>query len=214
MIRLDSVSARSLHGVSLDIPAGTTSVIGTNGSGKTTLLELCCGLILPADGSVLIDGRPPRNVDTALVPAFPGASLLFSRVMDEIAACCRFAGLATAEVEDRVAAAADAVAARHLLDRSTLTLSGGERFKVSLAAALAARPQVLVIDELDGALDRESLAGMLPVLQSAGVPYILWSTHDRALASRAENAIALGAGGVIATGAAALALFVGWGGDA
>ncbi len=210
MIELSGVSARNLRVDRLEIPPGLTAVIGTNGAGKTTLLELCCGLLLPDAGTVLVDGRPPREIDAALVPAFPGPALIFSRVADELASSGRFAGLALDEVERRLVAAADAVGIRPLLDRSTRSLSGGEQFMVSLAAAYAARPVVLVLDELDGALDRESLANLIPPLRAAGARYVLWSTHDAALAARADHTIALGAGRVAATGVSALALFDVW----
>ncbi|MEN6519271.1 MAG: ATP-binding cassette domain-containing protein [Methanospirillum sp.] len=210
MIEFAGVSVRNLRVERLAIPAGLTAVIGTNGAGKTTLLELCCGLLLPDEGAVLVDGRPIREADTALVPAFPGSSLIFSRVADELASCGRFAGLAPREVAQRVEEAADAVDARHLLDRSTRSLSGGEQFVVSLAAGLAGRPAVLVLDEFDGALDRESLTGLLPAIRAAGARYVLWSTHDAALAAWADHSIALEAGRVAATGPAALALFEGW----
>lgn len=210
MIELDGVSARNLRVAELAIPPGLTAVIGTNGAGKTTLLELCCGLLLPDEGSVLVDGRPPRETDAALVPAFPGPSLIFSRVADEVASSARFARLAPGTVASRVAEAADAVGARRLLDRSTRYLSGGERFVVSLAAALAGRPAVLVLDEFDGALDHESLAGLLPAIRAAGARYVLWSTHDAELAARADHAVALESGRVAATGDAALAYFDVW----
>jgi ABC-type multidrug transport system ATPase subunit len=214
MIELSGLSARNLRVDSLAIPPGLTAVIGTNGAGKTTLLELCCGLFLPSTGTVLVEGRSPRESDAALVPAFPGPSLLFSRVADEIAAAGRFASLTPDEVERRVSAAADAVGARRLLGRSTSSLSGGERFIVSLAAALAGRPAVLVLDEFDGVLDRETLDELLPAVRASGARYVLCSTHDPALASGADHAVALAAGKVIATGAAASARFEAWEGIA
>ncbi len=210
MIEFAGVSARNLTVDSLAIPPGLTAVIGTNGAGKTTLLELCCGLLLPEQGAVLVDGRLPRETDAALVPASPGHSLLFSRVVDELASSGRFAGLAPGEVACRVSEAADAVGARHLLNRPVRTLSGGEQFVVSLAAALAGRPTVLVLDEFDGALDRESLAVLLPAVRATGARYVLWSTHDAALAARADHAVALKAGTVAASGPTALALFEEW----
>ena len=214
MIEITGVSARNLCVDRLAIPPGLTAVIGTNGAGKTTLLELCCGLLLPAEGTVLVDGRPPRETDVALVPASPDSALIFSRVVDELAASGRFAGLPPDEVARHVAEAADSVGIGHLLGRSARSLSGGERFVVSLAAALAGRPLVLALDELDGALDRETLAGLVPAIRASGARYVLWSTHDMALAARADQAIALEAGKVAATGPGALALFDVWEGMA
>jgi ABC-type cobalamin/Fe3+-siderophores transport system ATPase subunit len=210
MIELAGVSARNLRIDRLEIPPGLTAVIGLNGAGKTTLLELCCGLLLPDAGAVLVDGRPPRGTDAGLVPAFPGPALVFSRVADELSSSGRFAGLSPDEVAGAVVAAADAVGVGHLLARSTRSLSGGEQFMVSLAAALAGRPVVLVLDEFDGPLDRESLVALLPAVRAAGARYVLLSTHDAALAARADHAVALADGRVAATGAAACALFGTW----
>lgn len=210
MIEIAGVSARNLRISRLEIPPGLTAVIGLNGAGKTTLLELCCGLLLPDAGAVLVDDRPPRKTDAALVPAFPGPVLVFSRVADELASSGRFSGLPPDEVDARVSAAADAVGVAHLLGRSTRSLSGGEQFMVSLAAALAGRPVVLVLDECDGAIDRESLGDLLPAVRATGAHYVLLSTHDATLAARADHVVALVEGRIAATDDAALALFGGW----
>lgn len=210
MIVLAGIEARNLVIESLAIPPGRTAVIGTNGSGKTTLLELCCGLILPGHGTVNVDGCPPRQVDAALVPAHPGPPMLFSRVADELASSGRFAGLSPREVDHRVATAADAVGARGLLGRSTRSLSGGERFVISLAASLASQPVILALDEFDAALDRQSLADLLPAVRGSSARYIIWSTHDPDLARQADHAIAIAAGRIVATGPGALSYFEMW----
>lgn len=210
MIELHGLSARNLRVPSLVLAPGLTAVIGRNGAGKTTLLEVCCGLLLPDVGTVFVDGRPPRETDAGWVPASPDRSLLFSRVEDELASSGRFAGLAPGEVARRVREAASATGAEGLLGRSTRTLSGGERSVVALAAALAGGPTVLALDEFDGHLDRETLGELLPVVRNAGARYVLWSTHDPALAAGADHAIALDEGRVAATGSTALALFDTW----
>lgn len=210
MIEFAGVETRALRLSSLAIPPGITAVIGRNGAGKTTLLELCCGLLLPEAGSILVDGRLPRETDSALVPAFPGPPLLFARVRDELAASGRFAGLPPDKVEGQVAIAAEATGARDLLDRSTRSLSGGERFVVSLAAALASGPAILALDEFDGALDAETLEGLLSAVRDSGARYVLWATHDPELAALADRAVALEKGRVSATGDAALAIFDAW----
>lgn len=210
MIELRGLSARNLRVPSLTLPPGLTAVIGRNGAGKTTLLEVCCGLLLPDAGTVLVDGRPPRETDAGWVSASPDRSFLFSRVADELASSGRFAGLAPGEVERRVREAAGVTGAGDLLGRSTRTLSGGERSVVALATALAGTPSVLALDEFDGHLDRETFAELLPVVRNAGARYVLWSTHDPALAAGADHVVALEGGAVAATGAAALALFDAW----
>jgi energy-coupling factor transport system ATP-binding protein len=210
VIEIRGLTVRNVRVSSLTLAPGMTAVIGRNGAGKTTLLEICCGLLLPDAGTVRVDGRPPRETDAGWVSASPDRSLLFSRVSDELAASGRFAGLARGEVERRVRDAANDTGSAHLLCRSTRTLSGGERSVVALAAALAGGPTVLALDEFDAHLDRETLADLVPVIRNAGVPYVLWSTHDPSLAAAADHAVALEGGRVSAVGTAALAFFEGW----
>jgi energy-coupling factor transport system ATP-binding protein len=210
MIEIRGLSVRNLRVPSFTLAPGLTAVIGRNGAGKTTLLEVCCGLLLPDDGTVLVDGRPPREIDAGWVSASPDRSLLFSRVADELASSGRFAGLAPGEVSRRVREAASVTGAEGLLGRSVQTLSGGERSVVALAAALAGGPAVLALDEFDGHLDRETLAHLLPIVRTAGARFVLWSTHDPTLAAGADHIVALEGGRATVTGAAALALFDAW----
>jgi ABC-type multidrug transport system ATPase subunit len=192
---------------SLALHPGLTAIIGRNGAGKTTLLEACCGLLVPAGGTVEVDGRPPRDVDAGWVSAAPS---LFSRVRDELAASSRFAGLPPDEADRRVREAAELTGAVRLLARSTRGVSGGERSVVALAAALASRPVVLALDEFDGHLDPDTLTELLPGIRLSGARYVLWSTHDPDLAAAADHVVGLEAGRVAATGPEALALFDAW----
>jgi len=210
VIALSGVRARTLSIDSLAIPPGLTAVVGLNGTGKTTLLEACTGLLLPDEGTILVDGLPPREVDAGWVSASPDRSLLFSRVDDELASPGRFAGLSPIETAARATGAAERAGAVRHLSRSVRTLSGGERGVVALAAALASQPTVLALDEFDGFLDRETLDDLIPAARDSGARFVLWSTHDRELTRAADHAIALGGGGVAGTGAAALALFDAW----
>jgi energy-coupling factor transport system ATP-binding protein len=123
MIEICGFSARSLRVPSLTLSPGLTAVIGSNGAGKTTLLEACCGLLLPAAGTVLVDGRPPREIDAGWVPASPDRSLLFSRVADELASSGRFAGLVPDEVDRRVREAASVTGASRIRKFSSRLLS-------------------------------------------------------------------------------------------
>jgi ABC-type cobalamin/Fe3+-siderophores transport system ATPase subunit len=72
MIEIRGFSARNLRVPSLTLSPGLTAVIGLNGAGKTTLLEVCCGLLLPDAGTVLVDGRTPREIEAARVTGAEG----------------------------------------------------------------------------------------------------------------------------------------------
>lgn len=213
MIEYRDLMVRGLDIPALSLSHGLTAVIGLNGAGKTTLLELTTGLLLPGQGVVLVDGRPPRTIDAGWVAAFPERSLLFSRVRDEVASACRFGGMQCGATDERVREAARATGIENLLDRSTLTLSGGEKALVSLAAALAGRLCVLALDEFDSSLDLDTLARIIPLIRDAGVPHVLWSTHNPEVAARADCVIALEQGRVAGTGDQARALFDIWDGE-
>jgi energy-coupling factor transport system ATP-binding protein len=210
MIELVALSARNLEIPFCTIPPGVTAVIGLNGAGKSTLLEVCCGILEPESGIVLVDGRPPRSIDAGWVASRPDRSIIFSRVRDELAAAGRFSGRPPSEVEDRVRETAGKTGIADLLDRGTRTLSGGEKAVVALSAALASRPVLLALDEFDGYLDGTTARELAAVVRGAGVPYVLWSTHDSSLAARADRAIVLEDGRVAAEGVDALRHFDWW----
>ncbi len=200
MITLSQISQRIVNVPTLSIDSGATAVIGPNGSGKTTLLEVCAGLTIPAQGTVLIDGTPPRKTEVAWVSSAPDRNILFSTVRDEIASPCRFAGLSCQETESAVDEVCDRLGITHLLDRLTRTLSGGEKGVVALATALVKRPTMLVLDEFDAYLDHQTLASITRLMQPASVRYLLFCTQNMALASVADQVIFLKDGHVLASG--------------
>jgi ABC-type sugar transport system ATPase subunit len=195
MIRLDAISHRAgafrLENISLTVPAGRYAVLmGRTGCGKTTLLEIICGLRHPHAGRVLIGDRdvthePPaaRGVgyvpqDGALFPTFP--------VREQLAFALRLRQRPADEITQRVAQLAAELDITALLDRLPQHLSGGERQRVALGRALAAQPQVLVLDEPLSALDeelRDDLAALLRRVQREHGITALHITHSRAEAA-------------------------------
>lgn len=200
MITLSQISQRVVNVPGLSIDVGATAVIGPNGSGKTTLLEVCAGLIVPTQGTVLIDGTPPRKTEVAWVSSAPDRNILFSTVRDEIASPCRFAGLSCRDTESAVGQVCERLSITHLLDRLTRTLSGGEKGVVALATALVKGPTMLVLDEFDAYLDHQTLASMAGLMQPDSVRYLLFCTQNMALASAADQVIFLKGGRVWASG--------------
>ena len=169
LIRLDCASltrsgARTptLAGLTFDLVAGDTlAVMGGSGSGKTTLACWLAGWVPNAmqasvSGVACIDGVPLLGQNMArlaervqLVQANPYTGLTgcaFS-VAAEVAFGPENLGLPEAEIRTRVALALELCEARHLSERQPATLSGGEAQRVVLAAALAMRPQLLLLDE-------------------------------------------------------------------
>lgn len=191
MITLESVRYHSLAIDAISIPAGITSVIGPNGSGKTTLLRLCAGIALPASGTVLIDGIPPRETDVGWVNEFPDKNLLFPRVSDEIASTLRFRHAPCRDTVDAVQRVAGSVGIGHLLSRQVRDLSGGEKVLVSLAAALVHRPKVLVLDEYDSHLESATSDHIAEVIRRSGSSYVLRCTQHMETAALSDFLIYL-----------------------
>jgi energy-coupling factor transport system ATP-binding protein len=200
MITLSRISQRVVTIPTLSIDEGLTAVIGPNGSGKTTLLEICAGLTVPSQGTVLIDGTLPRELEVAWVSSSPDRNILFSTVRDEVASPCRFAGISCQETELAVEQVCNRLGITHLLNRLTRTLSGGEKGVVALATALVKEPTVLILDEFDAYLDHQTLTGITRLIQPSSVRYLLFCTQNMALASSADQVIFLKNGQVLASG--------------
>ncbi len=127
MITFENIRYRLLAIDTLAISPGVTSVIGPNGSGKSTLLKLCAGIAEPDRGTVLVNGRPPRETETGYVNEFPDRNILFSTVTDELASPLRFRHTPCRETDRSVRACAETMGITRLLDRNMQDLSGGKR---------------------------------------------------------------------------------------
>lgn len=172
-----------------DIPAGgVVAVIGSNGAGKTTLLNLVLGLIPSATGRVEIFGRLPgqANDNIGYVPQhYADSSGEAIRATDVVLLGLtgrRWAfGRSTTSQQARVAEALAAVEATDLGCRRLSTLSGGQRQRVAIAAALVARPQLLILDEPLASLDLRSqrdIVALLAQLHAELAVTILVVAHD------------------------------------
>ena len=181
-----------LDQVSLRVAPGECVVLtGPSGCGKTTLTRLVNGLIPHAyegelSGRVRVSGRDVSEwtadelgVEVGSVFQNPRGQFVDIDVSSEIAFGCECLGLPTAEIAERVDAAAAALGIRGLAGRSIAELSGGQRQSVILASAWAMHPEVFVLDEPTASLDTASmrrLARVLSQLKSQGKT-ILVSEH-------------------------------------
>jgi energy-coupling factor transport system ATP-binding protein len=184
---------QALAGVDLQIGQGEIVVLmGRNGSGKTTLLRAMAGLITPKRGKVLTsDG-------VALVPQAPERILFRETVADEIAATLKGRGLPSRSSD--VEKEAEWFRISHLLERHPRELSGGQKTKVSIAAATAGHPQLVLLDEPTRGMDVESKTYLVEMLKTwaAEGRAVLLATHDVELAARvATRVVLLGEGEVI-----------------
>lgn len=152
--------------VSLSLGAAeTVAVLGPNGAGKSTLLSVIAGLLRPDAGRAEIDGRvlfdlaqghtiwtAPHRRGTALLAQEP---LLFPHLtaLENVAFGPRSAGAARAEARDTARHWLAEVDAAELAGRRPGELSGGQAQRVAVARALAAEPELLLLDEPMAALD-------------------------------------------------------------
>ena len=210
-VDVDAAGVRLLSDVSLAVAQGeTAAVLGRNGAGKTTLLLHLDGLCRPPRGQVRvlgrdIAGRPVSAVarEVGLVFQNPGDQLFRPTVREELEVGPRAVGrLDRARLDDLVAR----FGLGPLLDRSPFRLSEGEKKRVSFAAALAAGPPALLLDEPSIGQDetfRAALVALLADLAREGRA-VLVATHDLELADQvAGRWIVLAGGRVAADGAPA-----------
>ncbi|MFJ2504299.1 ABC transporter ATP-binding protein [Microbacterium sp. NPDC087592] len=199
-------------GIDLDVRAGQVlAITGPNGAGKSTLGLTLAGLLPPAAGDltaspVLAAGADPspirwasRDLLTRIGMVFqePEHQLLAKTVRDELAVGPRALGMD----EDEIAVRSDELLARlrltHLAAANPYTLSGGEKRRLTVAAAIATRPRVLVLDEPTFGQDARTwaeLVAMLAALRDEGSA-IVTITHDLDVA-RALHAERFELGGV------------------
>ncbi|MDO9540636.1 MAG: ATP-binding cassette domain-containing protein [Methanocalculus sp.] len=196
MIRITNLHHRILALSDLSLKEGVTTVLGPNGSGKTTLLSICAGLIIPDMGSVRIDGMLPRETEVGWVSEFPDRNILFERVFDEIAAPLRFRRRPMDEINLRTAIIAERLQITPLLSRTTRSLSGGEKVLVALACAIVTDPLLLVIDEADSHLDRETARQVQEAIRSDPPKYLLQSSQYREIVKATDQVIELSHGTV------------------
>lgn len=172
------------------------ALVGPSGSGKTTLARLALGLRRPTTGAITLFGRDPAGAgarEAALVMQEPLRQLLADTVAGEVAL-----GLPPAE-RAAVEPLLERFGLAGLRPRHPLTLSHGERRRVILAAALARRPRLLVLDEPTLGQDergRLELVEIVRELRAAGCA-VLAITHDPELVADVADRVLVLAGGRI-----------------
>jgi osmoprotectant transport system ATP-binding protein len=196
MIELEGVTKRygerlALAGVSLRIARGAfVALVGGSGSGKTTLLKTVNRLIAPDEGLVRIDGQaagdaPPHLLRRRIGYVFQEVGLFpHLTVAENIAVTPRLLGWERGRIQARVETLLDLVGLPLALGgRAPAALSGGQRQRVGVARALAAEPEVVLMDEPFGALDpitRDALGSDYRRLHERLGLTTLMVTHDLA----------------------------------
>lgn len=193
----------AVDNVSLDIAPGEFfSLLGSSGSGKTTLLMLLAGFDKPTEGRVLMSGKSVSDLPAhrrqigvvfqnyALFPHLTAA--------ENVAYPLKMRGVGRAERDNRVKAALGLVNLTDRLSSYPSQLSGGQQQRVALARALVFGPDLLLLDEPLGALDRrlrDQMQQELKRIQGELGITVICVTHDQSEAMAMANRVGIMASG-------------------
>ena len=180
-----------IHDVNLTIRRGDViAILGPNGAGKTTLVKHAIGLLKPRQGRVVIEGRDTSELSVAQIAhtlgyvfQSPSHMLFAPTVREELAFGPSNLGYDEGTIVEGVARAIEIVNLEGQEEYPPLALSFGQQKRVSIAAILAMRSRILVMDEPTAGQDYWNyMAFMDSILQMQGFESILFITHDLDLA--------------------------------
>ena len=190
-----------LHGIDLDLQAGTTTVLlGANGAGKTTLMRILAGELLADRGVVKIAGHDVGSAEaikglTHIAQDPPLADFLTCR--EHATAMATLRGLPVDDVLAEMQSAAERLGLGPHIDRPVFALSGGMRQKTALALAFASKAGALLLDEPYAGLDIRSAHALRQLVAQArdqGTALLVASHLAEAALAIADRAIVLSAG--------------------
>ena len=191
--------------LNLDIASGEfLTMLGPSGSGKTTCLMMLAGFETATHGDIELGGRPINNIP----PHKRGIGMVFQNyalfphmtVGENLAFPLKVRNMPKAEVEDKVRAVLDMVQMLTFIDRKPAQLSGGQQQRIALARALVFNPELVLMDEPLGALDKQLREHMQyeikHIHENLGVT-VVYVTHDQSEALTMSNRIAVFDDGII-----------------
>jgi putative spermidine/putrescine transport system ATP-binding protein len=190
---------RAVDNISLEVKQGElVSFLGPSGSGKTTTLNMIAGFDEPTEGDILIGGCAIQGVS----PHKRDIGMVFQRytlfphltVFENVAFPLTVRGVGKAEIAEKVRAALKLIRLESFDNRRPSQLSGGQQQRVALARAFIYEPQLLLMDEPLGALDKklreEIQIEIRRIHERLGVT-IVYVTHDQEEALRLSDRIAV-----------------------
>lgn len=195
-------------GIDLTIERGvSTCIVGANGAGKSTFALTLAGLLPPLEGTVEVQTSDGTRGDPhewsskqllgrmSMVFQEPEYQFLASTVAEELAIGPRAAGMSEAEIAPLVDEHLEALGLTTLARANPMTLSGGEKRRLSVATALISAPELLILDEPTFGQDRGTWLGLVRLLRAAlarGVTLVS-ITHDPAfVAAMGQRVVDLG----------------------
>lgn len=207
--REGTVETVALRGANLELRRGqVTSLVGPSGSGKSTLISILAGVDLPSAGQVIFDGEDITRLPEAQrarlrarrigIVLQSGNLIPFLTALENVKLAIRLAGGRRAGRRARELLGELGLGKR--LHHPPRRLSGGEVQRVSIAAALANQPDLLLADEVTGELDSETADHVIRVILGAGQQRgltVLLVTHNADIAALAEHRLRLVDGVVV-----------------
>ena len=204
-LRKDYGNFVALKDTDLTVPVGEfLTLLGPSGSGKTTLLNLIAGMTSPSRGKIVINGRdvtdlPPEKRDIGMV--FQNYTLMpHMTVFENIAFPLQIRKVPRAEIKKRVTEVLELVRLPHVAGRKPKELSGGQQQRISIARCIVYKPDLILMDEPLGALDkklREQMQLEIRRIHSELGITMLYVTHDQEEALNMSDRIMLMNGGTV-----------------
>ena len=203
---------RAVNDVDLDIKAGEfVAVLGHNGSGKSTLAKHMNALLIPTEGTMLVDG-----IDTAretklwkvrqkagMVFQNPDNQIVATIVEEDVAFGCENLGIESSEIRKRVDEALKSVDMYEYRERQPHLLSGGQKQRVAIAGIIAMRPECIIFDEATAMLDPSGRKEVMSTIKKLNKEYnitVLHITHFMEEAVEADRVIVMEKGRKILEG--------------
>lgn len=202
----------ALRGVDLGIARGSfVVVLGHNGSGKSTLAKMLNAVLVPTEGSVLVEGMD--TADERLLLAIrqrvgmvfqnPDNQIVANVVEEDVAFAPENLGVPPEEIRRRVDEALKAVGMSEFTTHAPHLLSGGQKQRIAIAGVLAMEPECIVLDEATAMLDpvgrREVLATVHRLNREKGMTVVL-ITHHMNEAEEADRVVVMDDGAVVMDG--------------
>jgi len=190
---------KAVAGIDLDVGAGEfVSFLGPSGSGKTTILMMIAGFLRPSAGSIHVGGRQIDGIepyDRNIGMVFQNYALFpHMTAAQNVGFPLRIRAIGRAEAERRIATALAMVGLADFAGRFPAELSGGQQQRVALARALVFEPDLVLLDEPLGALDktlREHMQMELKRLHRELGVTMIYVTHDQTEAMAMSDRIAV-----------------------
>ena len=181
---------QAIKGIDFSVEEGQMiSILGPNGAGKSTFFLHFNGIIEPASGEIIIEGKKLEYDKKSLLEARAKVGVVFQNPDDQLFAPTVFEdvafgpmnmGLPEDEVKQRVEEALEVVAMSEYAHKAPHHLSGGQKKRVAIAGILAMRPKVMVLDEPTSGLDPNGASAIMQLLYDLNAEgmTIIVSTHD------------------------------------